>query len=110
MGDANQLAQVLLNICLNAVEAIQPDSGMIRIQMLNDKEDRFIGIQIQDSGPGIPTDIIDNLFEPFFTTKTAGTGLGLAICYDIVQNHGGYITVENSQTEGAIFDVWLPLL
>jgi len=110
MGDANQLAQVLLNICLNAVEAIQPESGTIRIQVLNDKEDRFIGIQIQDSGPGVPADIIDNLFEPFFTTKTAGTGLGLAICYDIVQNHGGYITVENSQTEGAIFDVWLPLL
>lgn len=110
LGIPNQLKQVLLNISLNAVDAMQPHGGELILRALPDPESNRIGLQLQDSGPGLDPKIIPNLFEPFFTTKESGMGLGLAICYDIVQNHGGQITVENAEVpdQGAIFTIWLP--
>ncbi len=110
MGIPNQLKQVLLNISLNAVDAMQPHGGELFVRALRDDEHGQIGLELRDTGPGLDTEIIPNLFEPFFTTKESGMGLGLAICYDIVQNHGGQITVENAKlpAQGAVFTIWLP--
>lgn len=110
MGIANQLKQVLLNISLNAVDAMQPHGGELTLRILYDLETDRVGLQLQDTGPGLDAKVIPNLFEPFFTTKESGIGLGLAICYDIVQNHGGQITVENAELphHGAVFTIWLP--
>jgi len=110
MGIPNQLKQVLLNISLNAVDAMQPQGGELFLRVLPDPPNGRVGIQLRDTGPGLDPKIIPNLFEPFFTTKESGMGLGLAICYDIVHNHGGQITVENIALpeQGAIFTVWLP--
>lgn len=108
LANANQIKQVFINICLNAIEAMQPDGGKLFIEALADEDDHFIGIQIEDTGPGISPENQHKLFEPFFTTKETGTGLGLAICYDIVQKHGGHITIESPPDKGAIFTIWLP--
>ncbi|MBK6326107.1 MAG: PAS domain S-box protein [Chloroflexi bacterium] len=110
LGIANQLKQVLLNISLNAVDAMQPQGGELTLRTLYDLETDRVGLQLQDTGPGLDEKVIPNLFEPFFTTKESGIGLGLAICYDIVQNHGGQITVENAEMprHGAVFTIWLP--
>ncbi len=108
LANANQIKQVFINICLNAIEAMQPDGGQLFIETLADEDEHFIGIQIEDTGPGISPENQNKLFEPFFTTKETGTGLGLAICYDIVQKHGGHITIESPPGKGAIFTIWLP--
>ncbi len=108
MGDANQLKQVLLNICLNGVEAMQPDGGALTIQLYRDLETAEISLALKDTGPGIPSDNLSHLFEPFFTTKDSGTGLGLAICYDIIQSHGGRIDVKSVVGQGSAFIIRLP--
>jgi PAS domain S-box-containing protein len=108
MADSNQMKQVLLNIGLNAIEAMQPEGGLITIDMFVDSETAETALSIQDDGPGIPAEEISHLFEPFFTTKEAGTGLGLAICYDIIQSHGGRIDVKSMLNQGAKFTIWLP--
>jgi signal transduction histidine kinase len=107
-ANANQMKQVLLNICLNAIEAMQPDGGTITVDIFVDSDTSETALSIQDNGPGIPSDKIAHLFEPFFTTKESGTGLGLAICYDIIQSHGGRIEVKSMLNQGARFTVWLP--
>jgi signal transduction histidine kinase len=109
-GIPDHIKQVFLNICLNAVDAMDPDGGKISVKAALDAPSYQVGIAITDTGPGIPPEYLDRLFEPFFTTKTTGTGLGLAITFDIVQSHGGRITVENQPGGGATFTVWLPVL
>lgn len=108
-GVSDELKQVLLNICLNGIEAMGPDGGLMAIDVLSDPAGEQVGITINDSGPGILAENIPQLFDPFFTTKESGTGLGLAICYDIIQKHGGQITVESASGQGTAFTVWLPL-
>lgn len=107
-GVLDQLKQVFLNICLNAIEAMQPQGGKLIIRSCTDSANEKVGISFIDSGPGISKQDIKKIFEPFFTTKDKGTGLGLAICYDIVQRHGGNISVESSPEKGTKFTVWLP--
>lgn len=107
-ADSNQMKQVLLNICLNAIEAMQPDGGTLTIDTYENPETSEIALSIEDNGPGIPPDQVSHLFEPFFTTKETGTGLGLAICYDIIQSHGGRIDVKSIVNQGAKFTVYLP--
>lgn len=108
-GNANQLKQVLLNVILNAVDAM-PNGGelVIRGQTI-DKDGLWLAIDFTDSGTGIPADQLDKIFEPFYTTKTTGTGLGLGISHSIVANHGGRITVASTVGEGTTFTVWLPI-
>jgi PAS domain S-box-containing protein len=108
-GIPDQIKQVFLNISLNAIEAMQPDGGVLHIGMSYSPSLDLIGVSFQDNGPGISKENISKIFEPFFTTKDMGTGLGLSICYDIIQRHGGEITIESEESQGSIFTIWLPL-
>ncbi|MEZ4594958.1 MAG: HAMP domain-containing sensor histidine kinase [Chloroflexota bacterium] len=108
LGDANQLKQVVINICLNAIDAMSPTGGQLTLSLVTNQEQ--IGLVIQDTGTGIQPEDKEKLFEPFFTKKDNGTGLGLAICYDIVQKHGGSIAVASKPGHGATFTIWLPAL
>jgi len=105
--DANKIFQVLLNILLNAVQAIGNTDGGIVISMKKVKSSALLSIQ--DDGPGF-TDSADKIFEPFLTTKTQGTGLGLAVSKSIIEEHGGKITAENAETGGARISFTLPLI
>ena len=112
IGDQTRLAQVVLNLLVNAVQAIpegRPDDHTIRVGARRSGD--AVEISVQDDGAGIPPDVIDRVFEPFFTTKPVGvgTGLGLSICRGIVQAHGGSIEVESKVGHGATFRVFLPL-
>lgn len=104
-GDSDQLKQVFLNLMQNAVEAM---NGVGRVTVGTRIEDKEVQVLIRDTGPGIPPDIREKIFEPFFTTKTEGAGLGLAICRNILQDHGGFITVESS-SQGTTFLIRIPL-
>ena len=111
IADAAQVQQVLLNLVLNAEQAIlqEKDSGHIWIRTRSIALGR-IAIEVADDGPGVPPEVALRIFDPFFTTKPAGvgTGLGLSILYGIVHQHGGHVSVENRAEGGAVFTVELP--
>jgi two-component system NtrC family sensor kinase len=108
-----EINQVLLNIILNAAQAIKQQKrdtkGTITIETLADEP--YVLCTIRDDGPGVPEKIRDKIFEPFFTTKEAGegTGLGLNISYDIVMKHGGDLVLKSGTGEGAAFQIRLPI-
>ena len=104
----SQLNQVFLNLLTNAAQAIE-DRGRILVRTEADGE--WLRVTVQDTGKGIPADILPRIFDPFFTTKAVGqgTGLGLSISYQIVQQHGGDIRVTSQPGKGARFTVQLPL-
>lgn len=108
-GNAGEIREVLFNVLLNAVQAMD-GRGRIVIATFPCAPGR-VEIAIRDSGPGIAPQFLERLFDPFFTTKPVGqgTGLGLAISTEIIREHGGTIRVENGVKEGAIFFVELPL-
>lgn len=108
--DSQQLKQVLINILINAHEAMH-GRGAITIQTKQATYENkpFITISITDTGGGIDPAIIDNVFNPFFTTKERGTGLGLAISNKIIKNHKGHIDVENIAGKGVTFIIYLPV-
>ncbi len=105
-GEKGQLLQALLNILWNARQAM-PEGGTLTIRAYPDEEG--INIEVEDTGGGIPPEIVGNIFNPFFTTKKNGTGLGLPIAHTIIKNHGGEIGVKNMPGKGAIFVIRLPL-
>jgi two-component system NtrC family sensor kinase len=118
-GDPVQLEQVLLNMLINARQAIldSPGSrgGSITIKAFEAEGENLIRIQVIDTGPGIPEKLLGRIFEPFFTTKgtakkgeSKGTGLGLAICKEIVEHHKGRIEVQSVVGRGTTFSVVLP--
>ncbi|SNQ62585.1 PAS domain-containing hybrid sensor histidine kinase/response regulator [Candidatus Methanoperedens nitratireducens] len=122
IGDAVQLQQVLMNLCVNARYAMS-DGGILRISAENlfidesfirvnaeAKIGPYIIISVSDTGTGIPPEIMNRIFEPFFTTKKPGkgTGLGLSTSLAIVKSHGGFITVHSEAGKGTIFKVYLP--
>lgn len=121
-ADEGQLRQVLMNLCINARDAIGPRDGNIRLRLRREtlSEDKAALLQVRpgeyailsicDDGPGIPRDIQDKIFEPFFTTKEIGkgTGLGLAAVQGIVEHHRGAIRLESAPGAGATFHVYLP--
>ena len=109
LGDANQLEQVLMNLLINAQQAMEGQSGSVKIATRLAQGDR-IEIQVRDTGPGIPEEIQPKIFEPFFTTKPVGkgTGLGLSVSYGIVKNHKGEIRVESHAAQGTTFTISLP--
>ena len=106
-GNFAQLGQICLNILTNAIQAVAPESGKVRVETGSREQEVFI--RCSDSGPGIPEQVLKDIFKPFFTTKTVGegTGLGLYICHDIVERHGGRIRVSNAPTGGAVFEIVL---
>jgi PAS domain S-box-containing protein len=108
-GNPDQIQQVCLNICLNALEAMSSSGGTLAVSLKLPGDRSQVEMTFHDTGPGIPKADLERIFEPFFTTKEKGTGLGLAICYDIVNNHKGKITVESEPGVGATFKIWLPL-
>lgn len=104
-GDESRLRQVVMNLTLNALDAV-PRGGWVRLaSRIADAE---VILTIEDSGTGIPVEAMHHIFEPFFTTKASGSGLGLPIVHAIVTQHGGAIGVENVPGAGARFTVRLP--
>ncbi len=123
VGDVTQLHQVLLNLCVNARDAM-PEGGQILIaagkinltemeakQVLGAQPGNYVRLQVQDTGSGIPQEIIDRIFEPFFTTKEVGkgTGLGLSTVLSIVKNHRAFLDVSSVVGKGTAFTILFPL-
>ena len=109
-ADASDLQQMILNLLINAEQALVTIDGARTIVVRTRADDSEARLEIADSGPGIPTEIRSKIFDPFFTTKPegVGTGLGLSICYGIARDHGGRIWVESEPGHGARFGVALP--
>jgi PAS domain S-box-containing protein len=122
VGDATQVHQILLNLCINARDAM-PDGGSLMIAAENleieeydtsmhpdAKTGRYVVISVSDSGTGISAKIIDKIFDPFFTTKEVGkgTGLGLSTVIGITKSHGGFVKVYSEAGKGSMFKVYLP--
>ncbi len=107
MADKDQMRQVVLNIVLNAAEAM-PNGGKIRASTRFDPETNIVQIDIQDNGPGIPDEVKSKIFEPFFTTKKTGTGLGLAIAYGIMERHKGMILIDSAPGRGTTISLRIP--
>lgn len=106
----DKLKQVFINLCINAMEAMEADQGGKLILSLHPSPDaQRVGLDFHNTGPHISHDALPLIFDPFFTTKKNGTGLGLSISYDIVRQHKGEIVVENIPGNGVKFTVWLPL-
>ncbi|HEV2478048.1 MAG TPA: ATP-binding protein [Puia sp.] len=103
--DIQRMKIALLNIIVNALEAMEPGNGVLEIRTYAGEGKCFI--VIRDNGPGIDEDALSKVFEPYFTTKVAGTGLGLTSTQNIILNHNGAITLESKKGEGAQFTIEL---
>ncbi len=107
-GDPVQLQQVLINLVVNAIEAMRTSTDRRReLRIRSAKNADGILVQVQDSGPGIKPELADGIFEPFFTTKAEGIGMGLAISRSIIESHGGQLSLV-SASQGALFQFILP--
>ena len=116
-GDHTLLHQALINLCLNALHAMEGRMGRMMIEIISPaaagdrNETEFVGVRVSDTGPGIAPDHLPHVFDPFFTTKEVGkgTGLGLSVSRRIVEEHGGWLEAANRAEGGAAFTCWLPL-
>jgi two-component system sensor histidine kinase HydH len=104
--DAGQIKQVLLNLMLNSVQAM-PHGGSITIS--STLQNDAVLVRVCDTGPGIPASDAEFIYDPFFTTKETGTGLGLPTAYQIIEQHGGELKLEKSDSSGACFTFTLPI-
>jgi len=104
-ADRAMIQQALLNLILNAVEAM-PEGGALTVSSKVD--DGYAFVSVSDTGTGIPEDIKDKIFDPFFTTKDEGTGLGLSIAYNVVNLHNGEVSLE-SNGNGTTFTIRIPV-
>jgi PAS domain S-box-containing protein len=109
-GDRVQLQQVMLNLILNAVEAMSGSSATVRELLIRTKLDGPVGVlvAVQDSGPGLKPESLDRLFDAFYTTKPDGLGMGLSICRSIIEAHGGRVWATPNLPQGAAFQFTLP--
>jgi two-component system, NtrC family, sensor kinase len=108
--DVSQIEQVLVNLFINAIEAM-PKGGDLFISAGYDSETSNLILEVRDTGTGIPQEILPNVFDPFFSTKgTKGTGLGLSVSYGIIREHHGDIFVESEEGKGTRFIIKLPAL
>ncbi len=122
-GNAAQIYQVLMNLFMNAVRAMEDAGGTLTVDLstvVYDGDDtrrpgrlapgEYVKVRVGDTGSGISPDVIDRIFDPFFTTRPGanGTGMGLSIAQNIARQHGGDITVESTPGEGSVFKVYLP--
>lgn len=122
MADANQINQIILNLCINARDAM-PQGGKLllksdvvsgtelRQHFREAQEERYLRIRVSDTGIGMDAETRSRIFEPFFTTKEPGqgTGLGLSVVYGIISNHAGFIDLTSEVDQGTTFDIYLPL-
>jgi CheY-like chemotaxis protein len=123
MADATQVHQVLMNLGTNASDAMQNRAGTLTIRLASEHIDSmsnspspdlhpgwYLRISVEDTGTGIPPELIDRVFEPFFTTKGhgQGTGLGLSVVHGIVRGHHGAIRVRSQPGSGTVFDLYFP--
>ncbi|MCB1761266.1 MAG: response regulator, partial [Gammaproteobacteria bacterium] len=124
LGNSTQIHQVLMNLCTNAAHAIGEGGGTLTVRLFDveAKSQRnttlhgtlpvgaYICLEVEDTGPGVPWDLLPRIFEPFFTTKEKGqgTGMGLAVLHGIVSSHGGHIDVGTGECGGALFQIYWP--
>jgi PAS domain S-box-containing protein len=111
-GNASQLEQLFLNVCLNAIEAMEPDGELtVRVADLAEASGTTLLVEISDTGAGIPEELLSTIFNPFVTTKPKGSGLGLAICRSITDAHHAQLRVRNNIGHpGATFTIEFPVL
>ena len=108
-GDRVQLQQVVVNLILNAVEAMSSiDAGARELSIMTEQEQTGVLVAVGDSGPGIDAGNPERIFEPFYTTKASGSGMGLSICRSIIVGHGGQLWVSANEPRGAVFQFTLP--
>jgi C4-dicarboxylate-specific signal transduction histidine kinase len=108
--DRVQVQQVLLNLILNGMDAINTSANGVRqLQVLSDRDATGLRVAVRDTGPGFAPEDAERLFEPFFTTKGAGLGMGLTISRSIIETHGGYVRAESAANHGATFEFTLPV-
>ena len=108
LGDNVQLQQVVLNLVMNAIEAMHSmQTRTLRIKT-RQSEPGMVRVSVEDSGTGISASDLDRIFNPLFTTKSSGMGMGLSICRSIIESHGGRIWVSNAAGQGAVFQFELP--
>jgi C4-dicarboxylate-specific signal transduction histidine kinase len=109
-GDRVQLQQVVLNLILNAVEAMSSGEAGARELLISTEQSRTntVLMAVRDSGPGISAQHLERVFEAFYTTKTSGIGMGLSICRSIIDAHGGRLWAEANEPRGAVFQFTLP--
>jgi PAS domain S-box-containing protein len=125
MGDTTQIHQIFMNLCTNALFAMQENGGILQLRLTDTTivdefptameglaSGEYLQITVADNGPGIPAEIIESIFEPYFTTKASGqgTGMGLAIVMGIVESYGGKIVVESDGASGTQFTIYLPAI
>jgi signal transduction histidine kinase len=110
-GDRIQLQQIVLNLIMNAVEAMSDVSKGARDFLIRTVEDISNGVlvTVRDSGPGLNPESLERLFDPFHTTKPGGMGMGLSICRSIIEAHGGQVWAAPNLPQGATFDFSVPL-
>jgi PAS domain S-box-containing protein len=124
LGDPTQINQIMMNLCINARQAMEGIGGIIEVGarkvLITDqsadspsglKKAEYVKLTVGDTGTGIDPKIINNIFDPYFTTKKfgQGVGMGLAVVHGIVKNHGGAITVESEVGKGAVFSIYFPM-
>jgi PAS domain S-box-containing protein len=112
-ADSHQIQQVLLNLVINAEQAMLSANGRgaLVVRTWHDAERDVVLLEVNDDGPGVPEEVCPKIFDPFFTTKEVGkgTGLGLSVSYGIIERHGGTIRVQSTVGKGSTFTIWLPL-
>jgi signal transduction histidine kinase len=111
LGDRVQVQQVILNLILNAVEAMASVDGGARELLISTERNATNGVivAVRDSGPGIDRENLERIFEAFYTTKSSGVGMGLSICRSIIETHGGRLWADANEPRGALFQFTLPV-
>jgi signal transduction histidine kinase len=107
LADPDQIAQVFGNVILNGFQSM-PEGGRLVIKA-EVPSPKWSVVSFSDTGVGIPEENLARVFEPLFTTKAKGIGLGLSVVREIVERHGGWVTVESEEGVGSTFAIWLPL-
>ena len=106
-SNQNQLQEVLLNLILNAYQAMGEKGGQLTLSA--SRNGSQVILKVADTGPGIPATTLRKVFDPFYTTKASGTGLGLFVTQRILQSHGGSIELESTEGQGTCFTIRLPI-
>ena len=112
--DREQMKQVFMNLILNAIQAMRDGGSIILSTRLSAKNEteltrEYVQVEVRDNGVGIPPEDLEQIFDPFFTSKDEGSGLGLAVSHQIVQEHGGFVTVNSTVGKGTSFFVHVPV-